>query len=171
MFTLGSVPTPRWTLISNTLRLSLWEEKGKETMRLMGHFYPKTPSGQGLIQVTGQGQWEKTTSFWTPCWYPSPPLRDKIPIGWGGGGLFSSLLAALGAVCFSLVKTLLACCLCVGGVHSLTDCHEQEPRFQYHRSLSGLFKQFWMVRLEIKVLYKWAFFFLDKERIVLKHPN
>ena len=37
VFTIGSVPMPRWTLISNHLLLSLEEEKGKETMRF---FHP-----------------------------------------------------------------------------------------------------------------------------------
>ena len=41
-------------------------------------------------------------------------------MGIGGGGLFSpSPPAALGAICLPVVKTLLACCLCVRGVHSL----------------------------------------------------
>ena len=37
-----------------------------------------------------------------------------------GGGIFSPLPAALGAICFCLIKTFLACCLWVHGVHSST---------------------------------------------------
>ena len=44
-------------------------------MRLTGYFHPQDPIGQGLIQVTEQGQWEKTTSLWTP----PPTLRNKNP--------------------------------------------------------------------------------------------
>ena len=42
--------------------------EGQRNYETSGTFLP--PMGQGLMQVTEQGQWEKTTSLWTPRWYP-----------------------------------------------------------------------------------------------------
>ena len=118
--------------------LNLRKEKDTKPIKLKQDISnSKSSIGQGLVEVIKQGQWEKTTSFWTPRWYPSPPLRDKNP--WRiieKGRLFSLLPAVLGAICFSLIKTLLACLLPVCSQSSFFDCHEYEPGFRYH--LSGI---------------------------------
>ena len=40
------------------------------------HRNPRPPSLKVRIQVTEQGQWEKTTSFWTPR--RDPPIFKKL---------------------------------------------------------------------------------------------
>jgi len=61
-----------------------------------------------------------TSSSWDFLELCSCYLRLKILIGGSSPPLHPRFPAALGALCFSLIKTLLACCLCVWGVHSLT---------------------------------------------------
>ena len=88
-------------------------------MRLLGHFHPWDPIGQGLIQVTGQGQWERPHLSRPHIGTPPQSLRDKSPYRTiEKRGLFP-LPAALGATCFPLIKTA-ACFLCVRGVHFST---------------------------------------------------
>ena len=58
---------------------------------------------------TRTGQWQKTTSFWTPGWCPS--LRAKNPYKTIERGALLPPPAALRAICFPVIKTLLACCL------------------------------------------------------------
>ena len=95
--------------------------KGQRNYETQRTCPPWDPIGQGLTWVTKQGQWEKTASLWVPRWYPPPSLRDKNPYRTTEkGGLFSPLPVTLGAICFSSIKTWLACCLCVRGVHSST---------------------------------------------------
>lgn len=55
-------------------------EKSKDTITPGGVSTSEPPSGQGLREVTGQGPWEETTSFWTPSWFPHPQWVTP-PIG------------------------------------------------------------------------------------------
>ena len=58
------------------------QSKGREGQRSHQTYgdssAPKAPIGQGLIEVTGQGQWEKNHIFLDPTLVP-PSLRDKNP--------------------------------------------------------------------------------------------
>ena len=57
--------------------------------------------------------------FLDPTFVPTPSLRDQNPYRTRErGALFPPPPAALGAICFPLIKILLVCCLCVRGVHS-----------------------------------------------------
>ena len=94
---------------------------------------PKTSIGQGQILVIEQGQWEKTTSFWTPHWYPHPSLRDKILYRTIEKGALLPAPSSPESYLLSFNKDF-ACLLPVCLHSSFFNCHEQEPRFWYHHS-------------------------------------
>ena len=106
-------------------------------------------------------------NFLDPTLVPSPSLRNKNPYRTIEKGASStSLPAVLGAICFSLIKILLACCLCVRGVHSSTavnknpDCSIILPV-----SIAQLICRFVLLLLFIRRFY------LVEYLYILKLPN
>ena len=85
------------------------KRRAKTSWDLLDISTPQTPVGQGRIEVTGQSQGKKTTSFWSPRWYP-PSLIDKNPYRVMGGGLFFPLPVCPGSCLLSCNKHV-ACSL------------------------------------------------------------
>ena len=92
----------------------------------------------------GKANERKTTSFWIPCWSP-PSLKDKTPYRTTERGALLPLPAAPRAVCFPVMKTLLACCLSVLEVPSsapttrpwipVTSCRQEDVEGKWRHAL------------------------------------
>ena len=107
--------------------------KGQRNYETYGTF----PTLRSHWTRTDIGTWTRPMgenhNFLDPTLVP-PSLRHKNPYRTIEKGALLPLPATLGAICFPLIKTLLACCLCVQGVHSLTAVNKNG--FRYH--LSGI---------------------------------